>query len=193
MTKYLTHRPALRLLLPALFICLWSGGLFLAPARGSDASESQGKLNGGYYLLHHLGEDEDQLPLLLDLKHAPPEIEKYADQISRTAKASNAALEQMQDRDAAIRFDKNPLPSIERDVRDSIKDDKQHQLLFGTSDSEFVRALLVSQIEATTYASHLAEVLADQETNPTRVKTLKHLSDQWLAMRSEAYRLLRNY
>jgi hypothetical protein len=99
----------------------------------------------------------------------------------------------MQERDPIIQFDRNPLPRIERDARASIKDDKQHQLLFGTTDSEFARALLVSQIEACTYALHLSKILAEQETDRDRAKTLRHISAQWLGLRNEAFRILRNY
>jgi hypothetical protein len=163
------------------------------PAKASDASDKQAKLNGGYYLLHHLLEDEDQLPILLDIKHAPPEISDYAVQISKAAKDSMAKLEHLQDSDHAIRFDRNPLPPIEQDVRDSIKGAKQHQLLFGTTDSEFVRALLVSQIEASSYATHLSKVLAEQETSPARVKSLQQISAKWDKLHEDAFRLLRNY
>jgi hypothetical protein len=165
----------------------------LAPARGSEASAHQDKLNGGYYLLDHVAEDETQLPLIFVVKTAPPELKNYADQISRTAKETVAAIKKMQDGDASLQFDRNPLPAIERDTRDSIKADKQHQLLFGATGSEFVRALLVSQIEASTYASNLAKVLAGQEDDPGRIKTLQHLSAQWLVRRNEAFRLLRDY
>ncbi len=178
-----------------LFILSFCASLLVTtqPIHASNASEPQAKLNGGYYLLHKLSDDESQLPLLLVVKHAPPGIPDFARHISRTGKETIAALEQFQDQDNAIQFDKNPLPAIEQDVRDSIKDDKQHQLLFGTSNSEFVRALIVSQIEATTYATHLCKVLADQETDSGRTEKLRHLSAKWLALRNEAYRILRDY
>jgi hypothetical protein len=162
-------------------------------AFASEASLRQEKLNGGYYLLHHVASDETQVPLLLIIKTAPPALKDYADQISRTGKETVAALERMQQGDASLQFDKNPLPQIEQDVRDSIKADKQHQLLFGTKNSEFVRALLISQIEASTYALNLGKVLADQENDPDRVKTLRHLSAKWLERRNEAFRILRDY
>ncbi len=88
-------------------------------ARADDDAKKQEILNGGYYLLHHLDNDEDQLPLLLDLKHASKDIIDFADRVSQTAKAANAALEKMQDHDPAISFDHNPLPKIERDIRES--------------------------------------------------------------------------
>jgi hypothetical protein len=176
------------------FLCLGVGAALAFPtAHAGEASQRQEKLNGGYYLLHHVASDESQLPLLLLIKHAPPEVKDYADRISRTGKETVAVIERLQRGDASIQFDKNPLPAIEQDTRDSIKADKQHQLLFGTKDAEFVRALLVSQIEASTYALNLAKVLAEQEKDPDRVTTLHHLSAQWLEMRNQAFRLLRNY
>ena len=178
---------------PIFCLSLLASLLTLNLVRADETSERQQKLNGGYYLLHQLGEDEDQVPLLLDIKHAPPELTPFADRISKTAKETMGSLERFQQADPAIRFDKNPLPKIEQDVRDSIKDDKQHQLLFGTTNSEFVRAFLISQIEACTYAVNLSKVLADQETDPGRTKILRHLSTQWLGMRDNAFRLLRNY
>jgi hypothetical protein len=162
------------------------------PTRGSEISDHQNYLNGGYYLLHHLCEDEAKLPLLLDVKDVPPEIESYADHISKTAKETIADLEHMHESDTRLKFDKNPLPHIERDVRESIQADKQHQLLFGTTGAEFVRALLVSQAEASSYAFNLAKVLSQQENDPDRVKTLQHISVKWRAIHQETMRLLRN-
>jgi hypothetical protein len=190
MTYYSSH--VSRFAFFSLLIGL-SAALALTQTRGDEASDRHEKLNGGYFLLHQVCEDEAQLPLLLDVKHAPSEIVAYGDQISRTAKETVAALDRMQEHDPLIQFDRNPLPQIERDTRDSIKADKQHQLLFGTSDSEFVRALLVAQIEASAYALHLSKVLAEQETDPVRVKTLRHISTKWQGLRNEAFRILRNY
>lgn len=174
-------------------VCL-SLGVFTmgSPIRGSEASERQAKLNGGYYLLHHLCDDESNLPMLIAVKHTPADVASYVDRISKTAKESSASLERMQKGDSSLRFDKNPLPEIELDVRASIRDAKQHQLLFGTTDSDFVRALLVSQIEAGNYALHLAKVLSEQETNPDRIKTLQHMSAKWQVIYDEAYRHLKN-
>jgi hypothetical protein len=163
------------------------------PIRGAAASDPLGKLNGGYYLLHQLGENETQVPLLMIVKHTPSEIDTYADRLSKTARETLTALEHFQQRDSSIRFDRNPLPQIERDTRASIKADKQHQLLFGKSNSEFVRAFLVSQIEACAYALNLSKVLADQESDPDRARTLRHISSLWLGMRNAAFRILRNY
>jgi len=179
----------------ALFttLLLGAGSFFATAASPAESTEKQANLNGGYHLLHKLSGDESQLPMLLLVKHAPPELATFADEISKVGKETMAALDRFQDQDPAIHFDRNPLPSIEQDVRDSIKGDKQHQLLFGTSDSEFVRALVVSQIEASTYGLNLCKTLADQEDDPARIKTLRRLSDKWLEVRRKAFQILRNY
>ncbi len=185
------YRSSLNFSIFALLICLGSSSPLISRAGASEASERPEQLNGGYYLLHHVCEDETNLPLLVAIKHTPPEIASYVDKIAKTSRESITALDRLQKGDATLQSDKNPLPPIERDVRQSIRDDKEHQLLFGTTDTEFVRALLVSQIEASGYALNLAKVLSEQEKNPDRVKALQHISAKWLTIRNEAYRLLR--
>jgi len=64
--------------------------------------------------------------------------------------------------------------------------------LFDPTGEEFVRALLVSHVEASSYALNLAKVLSQQEKNPDRVKTLQHISVKWRAIHQETMRLLRN-
>jgi hypothetical protein len=175
----------------SLLCCLNMVVVLSNPVRASDQSDRQDKLNGGYYLLHHLCDEESQLPMLAVIKTTPTEIVSYVNRIAKTANESITALDGMQDHDNAIRFDRNPLPRIERDIRESISDAKQHQLLFGTSNAAFVRALLVSQIEASNYALNIAKVLADQENDPTRVKALQNIKTKWQSIEDEAYRHLK--
>ena len=141
--------------------------LTASTSRAQDNAAYQDNLNGGYYLLHKLYADESQVPILLDLKTAPKEIQDFAD--------------------------KNPLPKIEQEVRASITDEKQHQLLFGTKGPDFVRAFLVSQAEATKYAANIDKVLAGQDKNPEHERDLRRMSAQWSALGDEVFRLMRNY
>jgi hypothetical protein len=175
------------------FLWMIMGILASASARGEDPTSLQAKLNGGYCLLHHLVADESQVPLLMIVKHVSPELKDFADQVGRQAKKSLVELDHLQTDDAAIRFDQNPLPPIELETRASIKADKQHQLLFGTSGSDFARAFLVSQIEAATYGIHLSKVLSEQETNPARAEKLRHLSAEWMTVRNRAFLVLQDY
>jgi hypothetical protein len=166
----------------------------LAPRGFASTDTAQGeKLNGGYYLLHQLADDESGLPILLDLKHAPRDIQDFTIKISKLGKETESDIEEFHDRDKAIRYDKNPLPEIEKETRSEISGAKAHRLLFGTHDKEFVQTLLVSQVEATGYAIGLSKVLAGDESDPARARTMQGLAEKWTKLRDEAYRLLNNY
>ena len=180
------------LVLPSL-VYLFSAAATDTSAKDNDASEARDNLNGGYYLLHKLCSDEAQLPLLLVVKDTPKQIHDFADKVSRTAKESMAVLDQMQEKDPQINWDHNPLPKFERDVRESITAEKQHQLLFGATGSDFARALILSQTEASKYGANITKVLAEQEENPERAKSLRRLSEKWHALYDESFRFLRNY
>ena len=154
------------------------------------ADDNQHYLNNGYSLLYGLCDQEKQVEMILIVKTTPKDVADFVHQVSQTAKHNAALLEDLQDRDKAIRFDQKGLPQFELDTRDSIKDDKQHMLLFGTTDKAFARALLVTQTEAGTYGMNLAKVLADAEPNPHRAAVLQKISASWEKLRDKAYRLL---
>ncbi|HEX4141371.1 MAG TPA: hypothetical protein VHY09_13565 [Candidatus Methylacidiphilales bacterium] len=164
-----------------------------AALQAEDAPSYRDNLNAGFFLLHDLLDNEASLPILLDLKSSPQEIQNFADKISRTAKEGEAAMDKMREADPKISWDKNPLPKIEQDIRASITDEKEHQLLFGTKGPEFVRALLVSQAEASKYAANIAKVLARQDKNPWHRREFSGISARWHALYEEDFRLLRNY
>jgi hypothetical protein len=155
-----------------------------------DAHNEVKDRNGGYYLLHNLLGQEADVDKIMLAKDAPPEIGALTKSISALAHDDLDKLDALQAKDKTISFDGNPLPAFENDVRASIADDKQHLLLFGTKGPAFVRALVVSQIEASTYAKHLAKVLADREKNARARMALEKISDQWARMADKAYALL---
>jgi hypothetical protein len=152
-------------------------------------SKEQKDRNGGYYLLHDLLDQEADVDKIMLVKNAPPEIGHFTKTISALASESLATLDKLKSQDSTLNFDKNPLPAIEIEVRKSITDDKEHQLLFGTKGPAFVRALLVSQIQAGNYAKHLAKVLAQHESGDTRA-ALEKMADQWSRQVEKAYSLL---
>ncbi len=167
--------------------------LTLSPIQADSSPSPRENSNAGFYLLHDLLGDEANVPLLLDLKTAPQEIQDLAKKISLTAKDGAAALDKMRDADPKIDWDKNPLPKMEQDVRASIKDEKQHQLLFGTKGPDFVRAFLVSQAEASKYAANIAKVMSQQDKNSWHQREFTRISDRWHALYEEDFRLMRNY
>jgi hypothetical protein len=161
--------------------------LLSAPVRADD---NQAYLNNGYSLLHGLCGQEKQVDMILIVKTTPKDVADFVHEVSKSAAKNEDLLQGLQDHDKAIRFDQTGLCQFERDTRDSIKDDKQHMLLFGTTDQAFARALLVTQTEAGTYGMNLAKVLADAEPNPHRAAVLQKISASWEKLRDKAYRLL---
>ncbi len=181
----------LRASISGLLGCL---GFFTAacvPLR-ADASSRQ-NLNGGYFLLHDLLSDEENVPFLLDLKTSPKDLQDFAATISKTSKEGLAAMDRMHEANPSLNFDKNPLPKIEQDIRASIKDEKQHQLLFGTKGPDFARAFLVSQAEASKYAANIAKVLAQQDPDPVHQRDLTRMSARWHELYEQDFRLMRNH
>jgi hypothetical protein len=151
---------------------------------------SQHERNGGYYLLHKLSDDESHLPLLLLIKSCPKEVHEFADKISSNAKENMAVLDRIRSHDPSMSYDENPLPQFEQDIRASIKEEKQHQLLFATSGPAFVRALLISQSEATKYGANITKVLAEDEPDPDRAATFRRLSAKWERLYDEDFQML---
>jgi len=178
-----------RVIFLAFFLSILAGAPFCCGAE----SASTPYLNGGYFLLHKLLADESKLHLLLDLKHAPKEIQDYAQEISQTAKDDLSLLDKIRESNTSVNWDKNPLPRFEQDVRDSIADEKQRQLLVGTKNDDFVRALLVSQAEASNYASTMAKVMAQRSPTADRRQELADMSARWQALNRKDFQLLRNY
>jgi hypothetical protein len=162
--------------------------LLLAPLRADN--HGQPYFNNGYSLLHSLCDQEKSLDMILIVKTTPKDVADFAHEVSKASKESLDLLEDLQDHDKAIRFDQTGLCQFELDTRASIKDGKQHLLLFGTTDKNFARALLVTQIEAGGYGMNLAKVLAAAEPNAHRAAVAQKISARWEKLRDKAYRLL---
>jgi hypothetical protein len=172
------------LLLGAVF------SLFLFTVSANASQDQKVYLTNGYGLLHHLCEQEEPLDMILIVKTAPKDVADFAHEVSRAAHANAALLEDLQDHDKSLRFDQPGLPQFEEDTRTSIRADKQHMLLFGTTNAAFARALLVTQIEAGTYGMNLAKVLADAEPDARRAAVVRKVSASFEKIRDKAYRLL---
>jgi hypothetical protein len=177
----------------ATTLALFLGAFACAPRCSADEQPESQDMNAGYFLLHKLLDDESNLNILLDLKHAPKEIQDFASQISQSAKDDMGRLDKIHDADKNVNWDKNPLPKMEQDIRDSIAGEKQHQLLFGTKDDDFVRALLISQVEATQYAANITKVMAQRSQDPDRRRELSRMSEHWHALHAKDFQLLKNY
>jgi hypothetical protein len=157
--------------------------------RATPTETSQSSLNDGYSLFYDFCRQESQVSVLLLVKTASPEISAYAKKISSTAKDDTDLLKQMAAADSSLRLDKVSLPSFEIDVRQSMADDRQQQLLWGSSGPAFAQALIMTQSETTNYGLHVVKVLAKMEPDPNRAEALHRMYEKWLALHLEAYRI----
>jgi coenzyme F420-reducing hydrogenase alpha subunit len=162
-------------------------GLAAIPLR---ADVSQREMNYGYGLLHHLCDQETQVDLIMMVKTTPPDVAQLAKEVSKSAKEDMSILGDLADHDPAIHFGEQGLPEIETETRASIKDEKQHLLLFGTKGGDFAKTLVLTQIEASTYGENMAKVLANDETNPHRAEALRHIASHWETIKNKSYALL---
>jgi hypothetical protein len=162
--------------------------LLALPLRAAD-DEAVYRTNG-YSLLYKLCNQEKPVDMILIVKTTPKEIVDYLHQVSASARQDAAWLDELREHDKALTFDQPGLPPFEQDTRGSIQDDKEHLLLFGSKGSAFVRALLVTQIEAGTYGMNLAKVLAASEPVEKRAAVVRKIGDRWEKLRDRAYALL---
>ena len=100
-------------------------------------------------------------------------------------------LDQFAKKDAAFNLKTSDLPPGEIAARDAESKATGKELLH-SKGPDFEFKLLVSQSEATKYASHLAKVTAANEPDGTRRKWFLGLSDQMGRFYEEVARLLRS-
>ncbi len=147
-------------------------------------------MRDGFFLIHDVCHQESQVHFITMMKTTPPWLVDYVTRISTLADETLDILDDMEDHDPALKSDDSPLPAFEQAVRASISDEKRHDLLFGTKDAAFARALLLTQIEASNYISNMAKVLAEEDEDDNRARQLDKISTRWMAIRAEGIQFL---
>jgi hypothetical protein len=171
------------------FVCgLLSCFSLATPARA--ASDSENEMRDGFFLIHGVCHEESQVHLITMMKTTPPWLVDYVTRISKLADDTLDTLDDMEDHDPALKSDDSPLPAFERAVRASIKDEKRHDLLFGTKDAAFSRALILTQLDAANYIANIAKVLSDEDEDDSRARKLDKISSHWAAIRREGIQFL---
>jgi hypothetical protein len=141
-------------------------------------------------LLDDLLNDEKHLNLILLIKHASPELKLLVKNISETAGNGAERLKTLMKADASLLRETN-LPLGEKATRDAISKIKEH-LLLHSKGAEFKFQLVLTQAEALNYGSSLAQVAAQNEPNPERVREFSNLSVQFNQLHEEVLAMLRH-
>jgi len=140
-------------------------------------------------LLYELLGDEKNVSKLLIIKGERPEVNRLIKDISSTAGAGAKKLEEIAKQDHKVRLNASGLPPGERAAREAISKTRTRELLLASGD-DFELKLLLTQVEALGYASHLAKIAAKNEPQPDRAREFSGLSDEMQRLYSQVIALL---
>ena len=160
-----------------------------SPKAKSPSRSSASTRNNCYSLLHQLLDDEKDVSMLRFIKPEHADVKNLVKRIATTSGTGATLLEKFARDDPSIRLDDIRLPPGELATRDAIASTKQKELLGQTGDT-FELTLLLTQIEALSYASHLAKVAGENELQPDRARALAGLSEDMQNLYHEVFVLL---
>jgi hypothetical protein len=140
-------------------------------------------------LLYDLLQDEKNVSKLLIIKGERPEVNRLIKEISSAAAAGVKKLEELAKPDPRLNLRASGLPAGERATRDAISKTRTRELLLASGD-DFELKLLLTQLEALSYASHLAKVAAKNEPQPDRAREFTGLSDEMQRLYSQVLALI---
>jgi hypothetical protein len=146
--------------------------------------------NNALALLDDLLNDEKNVSKVLIVKHNSDELGALIKSISETAGGGAKMLEEFSKSAGGVDFKRLDLPPGEAATRKLISKTKEH-LLLSSRDSEFEFQLLLTQVEALNYGAHLAMVIADSETDPSRTREFLRLGSQLRDLRERVETRLR--
>jgi hypothetical protein len=133
--------------------------------------------NNAMALLDDLLNDEKNLSKVLIIKRNSDRLGKLVQDISKTAGDGATELELLAKNDPALNLKATDLPAGEAATRKAISKTKEH-LLLHSKGAEFEFQLLLTQLEALNYGSHLAMVIAENEPQADRVQEFLRLAQQ---------------
>ena len=145
--------------------------------------------NNCYSLLHQLLNDQKNVSLLRFIKREEDDVKKLVKKIAANSVAGAKLLEEFARHDPSIHLDDLRLPAGEAATREAIASTREKELLGQTGD-EFELSLLLTQIEALSYASHLAKVAGKNEPQPDHARALAGLSQDMENLYHEVFVLL---
>jgi hypothetical protein len=133
--------------------------------------------------------DESQVGGIFVLKSADPAVANLVKQIGTDCLGYKNQLEDFAKADKGIEFDVADLPPVEKESRGLIAASQTHDLLF-SSGKDFQLRLLLTQIQAMDYASHLSQAIEKHEDDPARKKFLADMSKHCADLHDELVKLL---
>ena len=131
----------------------------------------------GYSLLYSLADKQSNVGKILIIKKASAKVSAEIKQIAEVFSQAKERLDGFAKEDSGLSFKMEHLPVMEDKTRAAIQSTTTKDLLF-SSGKTFELRLLLTQVQALDYASHLASQLADKEGNPKRKEFLTQFAKQ---------------
>jgi hypothetical protein len=145
--------------------------------------------NNACSLLYDLLNDERHLSKLLLIKRESRALNSLIKEIAQDTGNAAKRLQQFAAQDPSLNLEVLALPPGERATRQTIAKLKERQLLH-QKGAEFEKTLLLTQVEALNYAAHLALVVAQNDSIPTRAQYFSSLSQALSELRERVLQLL---
>jgi hypothetical protein len=169
--------------------CVLTGCQSPKASSPSGSSAAQATRNNCYSLLYQLLDEQKDVSILRYIKREHYDVKNLIKKIATTSGTGARLLEEFARHDPSIKLDDIRLPPGELATRDAIASTKEKELLSQTGD-EFELTLLLTQTEALSYASHLAKVAGENESQPDRARALAGLSEDMQNLYHEVFVLL---
>jgi hypothetical protein len=165
---------SLKTLFPCL-ACLMSliascAPVLKGPLDSTKPEAAAATLDHGYTLLTELLQNESQVTLLFDIKHADEKVQALLTRISDTAASTRTALIALVAKQPPITISGNGLPLIEQSTRNALSNSTAAALLL--AGDSFELQLLLSQDKACSYAAALCTTLTEADANVARSDVL---------------------
>jgi hypothetical protein len=137
-------------------------------------------------LLHQLLNDQKNVSLLRFIKREQEDVKTLVKKIATNSATGAKLLEEFARHDPSITLDDIRLPPGEDATREAIASTRKKELLSQTG-GEFELTLLLTQAEALSYASHLAKVASENESQPDRARALAGVSEDMATLYHEVF------
>ena len=147
--------------------------------------------NNALSLLHQLLDQQKHVSKLLIIKREREELKALIKDISSASAQGAKKLEEFAQQDSTLALDVINLPPGEAATREAIATTRKKELLSG-SGRTFEQRLLLTQIEALSYAAHLAKVVAENDSDANRSDYFKTLSRTMEDLHARVIQLLSN-
>jgi hypothetical protein len=169
--------------------CVLTGCQSPKASSPGQSGAAQSTRNNCYSLLHQLLDEQKNVSLLRFIKREKDDVKKLVKKIAAASGAGSKLLEEFARHDPSIDLHDIRLPPGDAATREAIASTKKKELL-GQTGGEFELSLLLTQIEALSYAWHLAKVAGENELQPERARAVAGLSEDMKNLYHEVFVLL---